>query len=73
MGFIAPRFSFVTCAFRDAVKTQFIFMDDCTTSHRTSAVTSDIRRIKWPANSPDLNNMKVYLNERMNKSINAMN
>ena len=44
--------------FRSAMGSEFIFMDDNATPHRTVSVTEllereDIARMKWPAISPD--------------------
>ncbi|GFV09953.1 transposable element Tcb2 transposase [Trichonephila clavipes] len=46
--------------FRGAVGDKFVFMDDSATCHRTLAVqdcldSEGIRRLIWPARSPDLN------------------
>ncbi|GFX47193.1 transposable element Tcb2 transposase [Trichonephila clavipes] len=46
--------------FRGAVGDKFVFMDDNATCHRTLAVqdcldSEDIKRLVWPARSPDLN------------------
>ncbi|KFM57725.1 Transposable element Tc3 transposase, partial [Stegodyphus mimosarum] len=46
--------------FRDAMGTQFVFMDDNARSHRANIVSEclqseDITRMDWPAFSPDLN------------------
>ncbi|GFX92772.1 DDE_3 domain-containing protein [Trichonephila clavipes] len=46
--------------FRGAVGDKFVFMDDNATCHRTLAVqdcldSEGIRRLVWPARSPDLN------------------
>ncbi|GBO37254.1 hypothetical protein AVEN_127362-1, partial [Araneus ventricosus] len=48
------------CLFRGAVGPEFILMDDNARSHRALLVdefleSEDIRRMDWPARSPDLN------------------